>query len=308
MQSNQQSKGMNKITFGRVQQEDGLQYNDDGIILIDNITQTSLADYEDINLEFNVFVYCEEGRLQLTLNDKVYLLKSQDYILCQAGHHIKDYMMSQDVKFKILVFATAVIDSSLFLKDAIWNISGFLDKSPKQHLSDKECDIIEHYYELTKFHLNKEGNQQYNNDIIKLLFQALVMEFFKMTDDNIKMSELPDMTADKTQNGVLFRRFIELLSANDGKIRTVQKAGDMLNVSPKYLSKVISKAGGKTAMQYIHDYTIEAIIYRLKYTDMSIKDIVVDMDFPNISFFGRFVKSILGMSPREYRARLKKKK
>ena len=299
---------MNKVTFGRVQQEDGLYYNDDGIILIDNITQTSLADYEDINLEFNVFVYCEEGKLQLTLNDNVYLLKSQDYILCQAGQHVKDYMMSQDVEFKMLVFTTAAISNSLFLKDAIWNISGLLDKSPKQHLSDEECDILEHYYELTKIHMNKEGNQKYDHDIIKLLFQALVMEFFKMADAKIKEEGFPDVTADKSQNGVLFRRFVELLTANEGKIRTVQKAGEMLNVSPKYLSKVISKAGGKTAMQYIHDYTIEAIIYRLKYTDLSIKEIVIDMDFPNISFFGRFVKSMLGMSPREYREKLRKKK
>ena len=99
-----------------------------------------------------------------------------------------------------------------------------------------------------------------------------------------------------------------MLTANDGQIRTVQKAGEMLNVSPKYLSKVISKAGGKTAMLYIHDYTMESIIYRLKYTDLSIKEIVIDMDFPNISFFGRFVKSMLGMSPREYREKLRKKK
>ena len=299
---------MKKITFGRVQQEDGIYYNDDGIILIDNITQTSLADYEDINLEFNVFVYCEEGKLQLTLNDNVYLLKSQDYILCQAGQHVKDYMMSQDVEFKMLVFTTAAISNSLFLKDAIWNISGFLDKSPKQHLSDEECEIIEHYYELTKIHMNREGNQKYDHDIIKLLFQALVMEFFKMADAKIKEEGLPDVTADKSQNGVLFRRFVELLTANEGKIRTVQKAGEMLNVSPKYLSKVISKAGGKTAMQYIHDYTMESIIYRLKYTDLSIKEIVIDMDFPNISFFGRFVKSMLGMSPREYREKLRKEK
>lgn len=299
---------MNKVTFGRVQQEDGLYYNNDGIILIDNITQTSLADYEDINLEFNVFVYCEEGKLQLTLNDNVYLLKSQDYILCQAGQHVKDYMMSQDVEFKILVFTTAAISNSLFLKDAIWNISGLLEKSPKQHLSDEEGEIIEHYYELAKIHMSEDGDQKYNHDIIKLLFQALVMEFFKMADAKIKEEGLPDVTADKSQNGVLFRRFVELLTANDGKIRTVQKAGEMLNVSPKYLSKVISKAGGKTAMQYIHDYTMEAIIYRLKYTDLSIKEIVIDMDFPNISFFGRFVKSMLGMSPREYREKLRKKK
>lgn len=299
---------MKKVTFGRVQQEDGLYYNNDGIILIDNITQTSLADYEDINLEFNVFVYCESGRLQLTLNDNVYLLKSQDYILCQAGQHVKDYMMSQDVEFKMLVFTTAAISNSLFLKDAIWNISGLLEQSPKQHLSDEECEIIEHYYELTKVHMNKDGDQKYNHDIINLLFQALVMEFFKMADAKIKMEGLPDVTADKSQNGVMFRRFVELLTANDGKIRTVQKAGEMLNVSPKYLSKVISKAGGKTAMQYIHDYTMEAILYRLKYTDLSIKEIVVDMDFPNISFFGRFVKSMLGMSPREYREKLRKEK
>ena len=299
---------MKKVTFGRVQQEDGLYYNNDGIILIDNITQTSLADYEDINLEFNVFVYCESGRLQLTLNDNVYLLKSQDYILCQAGQHVKDYMMSQDVEFKMLVFTTAAISNSLFLKDAIWNISGLLEQSPKQHLSDEECEIIEHYYELTKVHMNKDGDQKYNHDIIKLLFQALVMEFFKMADAKIKMEGLPDVTADKSQNGVMFRRFVELLTANDGKIRTVQKAGEMLNVSPKYLSKVISKAGGKTAMQYIHDYTMEAILYRLKYTDLSIKEIVVAMDFPNISFFGRFVKSMLGMSPREYREKLRKEK
>ena len=299
---------MKKVTFGRVQQEDGLYYNNDGIILIDNITQTSLADYEDINLGFNVFVYCESGRLQLTLNDNVYLLKSQDYILCQAGQHVKDYMMSQDVEFKMLVFTTAAISNSLFLKDAIWNISGLLEQSPKQHLSDEECEIIEHYYELTKVHMNKDGDQKYNHDIIKLLFQALVMEFFKMADAKIKMEGLPDVTADKSQNGVMFRRFVELLTANDGKIRTVQKAGEMLNVSPKYLSKVISKAGGKTAMQYIHDYTMEAILYRLKYTDLSIKEIVVDMDFPNISFFGRFVKSMLGMSPREYREKLRKEK
>ena len=299
---------MKKVTFGRVQQEDGLYYNNDGIILIDNITQTSLADYEDINLEFNVFVYCESGRLQLTLNDNVYLLKSQDYILCQAGQHVKDYMMSQDVEFKMLVFTTAAISNSLFLKDAIWNISGLLDKSPKQHLSDEEGEIIEHYYELAKIHMSEDGDQKYNHDIIKLLFQALVMEFFKMADAKIKMEGLPDVTADKSQNGVMFRRFVELLTANDGKIRTVQKAGEMLNVSPKYLSKVISKSGGKTAMQYIHDYTMESILYRLKYTDLSIKEIVVDMDFPNISFFGRFVKSMLGMSPREYREKLRKEK
>ena len=46
---------------------------------------------------------------------------------------------------------------------------------------------------------------------------------------------------------------------------------------------------------------IEHIKYRLKHSDKSIKEIAEEFNFPNQSFFGKYVKSYLGMSPARYR-------
>jgi AraC-like DNA-binding protein len=43
------------------------------------------------------------------------------------------------------------------------------------------------------------------------------------------------------------------------------------------------------------------IIRMLKYSDKSIKEIALELDFPNISFFGKYVKAHLGVSPKAYR-------
>ena len=38
---------------------------------------------------------------------------------------------------------------------------------------------------------------------------------------------------------------------------------------------------------------------------MTIKEIYTELEFPNESFFGRFVKRHLGSSPREYRDKMR---
>lgn len=44
--------------------------------------------------------------------------------------------------------------------------------------------------------------------------------------------------------------------------------------------------------------------YQLKRTRKSIKEIANELDFPSLSFFGKYVKRYLGVSPREYRDKL----
>ena len=44
----------------------------------------------------------------------------------------------------------------------------------------------------------------------------------------------------------------------------------------------------------------------LRYTRKSVKEISNELDFPNSSFFGKYVKKHLGMSPKNYRERFVK--
>lgn len=103
------------------------------------------------------------------------------------------------------------------------------------------------------------------------------------------------------QGDLLFRRFMELLAENGGMERSVSAYAEKLCITPKYLSSLSKKVSGRTALSWIHQFTIDAIIKRLRYSNMTIKEISDTMNFPNISFFGKFVKSQTGMSPSEYR-------
>ncbi|MCR5065712.1 MAG: helix-turn-helix domain-containing protein, partial [Bacteroidales bacterium] len=47
----------------------------------------------------------------------------------------------------------------------------------------------------------------------------------------------------------------------------------------------------------IHVVTIKEIERRLRYTDMSIKQVSVSLHFPNTSFFGRYFKQHTGITP-----------
>jgi AraC-like DNA-binding protein len=47
---------------------------------------------------------------------------------------------------------------------------------------------------------------------------------------------------------------------------------------------------------------MEQIKFQLNHSDMSMKELADYFDFANPSFFGKFVKQHLGMSPMQYRA------
>ncbi|MBR1769111.1 MAG: AraC family transcriptional regulator, partial [Bacteroidales bacterium] len=51
----------------------------------------------------------------------------------------------------------------------------------------------------------------------------------------------------------------------------------------------------------IHEYTLNAIKEKLRYSEKSIKEICSEMDFPDASFFGKFFKQHTGITPLQYR-------
>ena len=53
----------------------------------------------------------------------------------------------------------------------------------------------------------------------------------------------------------------------------------------------------KTPSTLINEYTMEHIKYQLRNSDKSIKEIAEEFNFPNQSFFGKYVKAHLGVSP-----------
>lgn len=105
----------------------------------------------------------------------------------------------------------------------------------------------------------------------------------------------------KSSNEALYDRFKDLLFLHRGKERKVAFYASELCISPKYLTAVVKECSGKTPTEWINETAIREIEYMLCHTQSSIKEIVNELKFPNLSFFGKYFKAHKGMSPKYYR-------
>ena len=92
------------------------------------------------------------------------------------------------------------------------------------------------------------------------------------------------------------------MSSSYPKERMIGFYANQLYVTPKYLSAVCKEVSGQTASELITQYMVKDILYLLyKFLRRKIKEIANELNFPNLSFFGKYVKQHLGMSPKQYR-------
>ena len=94
---------------------------------------------------------------------------------------------------------------------------------------------------------------------------------------------------------------MRLVEQSDGRLRRVDDFASQLNITPKYLSTLLKETMSRRPSEMIKLFTLKAIERRLRFTDMTMQEIANDLKFPNASFFGKYVKEHLGMTPLEYR-------
>lgn len=77
--------------------------------------------------------------------------------------------------------------------------------------------------------------------------------------------------------------------------------GDVLHMSPHYLSDLLKKETGKTASDHISQYIIEQAKTRLLNSSTPINQIAFDLGFDYHQHFSKMFRKKTGVSPNEYR-------
>lgn len=275
-----------------------VNYADGDMVLINSTGRPHVE--STVKLEMVTIVYVKTGIMQCDINGKTITAKSGDLAICPPNSFLDNSMSSSDYSGTVIGLSYKAMQRSLLMSKDVWNIMGYVYKNPVIHMSEESCELIERYSSLTKYKL-EHPHGFYHKEIMQSLFHCMFYELAAIISPKIE-TKLKDTSM--RQGELLFRRFIEALSNFDTTDRSVKAYAEKLCVTPKYLSTVCKSVSGKTALEWIHDFLADAITHRLKYTDASIKEIADTLGFPNISFFGKFVKSRFGISPKEYRQRL----
>ena len=169
-----------------------------------------------------------------------------------------------------------------------------LSAYPIIHVDNDSLHIFELYMNILKAKL-EAPESRFKKEIIYSIVKTCLLELLEY----INLNEPQQIGF--SRKVILFKNFIKLLSSLDIKPRSLTWYSDKLFVSPKHLSTVCKEVSGKTAFTWIHEYVVNDIKHLLLNSDRSIKEIVDYYNFPNCSFFGKYVKEHTGYSPGEYR-------
>lgn len=74
-----------------------------------------------------------------------------------------------------------------------------------------------------------------------------------------------------------------------------------LNVNPSYLSTLFKKETGYTLTEYVNRKRIDHALFLLNSTDMQVQTIATYCGIPDVNYFTKMFKKIIGKTPKEYR-------
>lgn len=281
-----------------------IDYMDSDVIFIEELE--SLPYICSAKLKVNIFCSCNKEKMELDVNGKHYVVQEKEVLVCPSGVIIDNLLVSPDFKFTVLCLTDRIIQSLLSSNVDIWNRAVYVKKEhvviPPKHKEDgKHLLLGWHFIEMVHMLLAYKDNP-FREEMLRSMLQIVLLGYCAR-QKRIEEIEKGDNAKEvrSPQGQVLFTRFIELLRDEDIKHQPVYYYAEKLCISPKYLSHVCKEISGKSANEFIQTAVVEEITQHLKNTTLSVKEIANKLGFPNISFFGKYVKAHLGMSPNEYR-------
>lgn len=118
---------------------------------------------------------------------------------------------------------------------------------------------------------------------------------------NALYANRPQSILAKSRKEEICQKFVQLVIENYMTERRAQFYADKLGISLQHLSTTVKQVTGRNVLEIISHVVITDVKARLKSTDMTIQEIAYSLNFPSASFFGKYFKRHIGMSPLEYR-------
>lgn len=246
--------------------------------------------------------FCRKGSVDVSLEDQPYHIKPGDIYIYMPSTLVHLLHKSNDAEG---IMVEVDLDYIIPIVNKVMNVESqlFMRRHPCISLPKEQCVHLEYLlnnlWERIKTEDSEEGNLQYQHlkmELIKSMGQTLCYEILNMYFVNKPLQPLPQSKKD-----AIFQNFMLALFRFYRKERDVSFYARMQHITPRYFSTIIKEKSGTSALQWIVQMVITEAKQLLEGSDLSIKEIADQLNFPTQSFFGKYFKQYVGVSPKEYR-------
>lgn len=246
---------------------------------------------------FHTHILCNRGAINFVFNEKPYSAKAGEFVFWFPDSRVRDITLSKNFKAHILFVKKDFLDNNI--PDQSWSIDVVLHSraNPILHLQNKDNEkVLSNFSQLYGRYL--ESAHLFYNEILQLQMQLFLFDMWHIFANEYERRKRT------VESGSLYEQFMHLVHEHCFEKREVQYYANQLHITAKHLNYVSKQNTGVTASAWIQRYVKERIILLLKNEKLNIAEIADKMSFSSRSFFTRYVKKILGVTPTEFRNRL----
>lgn len=274
------------------------------IDVTDNVQITSAISEERFDryiyphrFENGCFLIVVQGEAKVTINILDYDIKQNDVITLVPGTIIQIKKYSKDLLLKTIAFSADFVKEIGIVKNSLPHLM-YVRNNPILSISETEASLlIEAYSSFSKI-LNYLGENNIKDEmVVKSMLMSFLYCLIAIYELNIDLNDIPPLSRSKE----ITKEFQSLILRYYKEERSVGFYAGKLFISPKYLSDVIKNTTGKSSTDFISEAVLLDAKVQLKSTIRTIQEIADSLNFPNQSFFAKYFKKHVGLSPKAYR-------
>lgn len=253
------------------------------------------------------------GKMQITTEVTLFKCTSGHAVIAiDSQQHVFragiNFLLKEFALFQVLEvsddFSVTYCRFSMKLSNEIYarinsNIYTITEQSVPDIYTEKDLTVANYLFESI-CHLYGNENHAYHKEMLISLILAYTYELYEQTRKFAKKQSVPPVS---NTNMCVLNRFYGLIFQYHRQRRDVKFYADKLNISERYLYKIVKENIKITPKQMIDDYVIVLIKKALLTTPLSLQQIADELNFPDQSAMGQFFKRNAGMTLSEFRNR-----
>ncbi|MEL5894032.1 helix-turn-helix domain-containing protein [Bacteroides sp. GD17] len=258
------------------------------------VTEDVLNIYkQSCRLKACIFALCLEGSIKVSINLMDSEIKQGDFITLLPGTIIQFYEQKEKVRLGFVGFSSHCLNGVNLIQSTLRSFSTILEY-PVLTVEPTVASYFKDYFAL----LARITTGPYPPDTrtaqntLSMLLQGI---------DRMYSNRPYTLKNTKNRKEEICRELVQLVIENYTHERRAQFYADKLGISLQHLSTTVKVVTGKNVLDIIAHVVIVDVKAKLKSTNMTIQEIAYSLNFPSASFFGKYFKRHMGMSPLEYR-------
>ena len=244
--------------------------------------------------DFFVFIHHRAGSVRFEIDLNQYELSKPGNMIRIMPGQIASYISSaNDFDGDVIILSKNFVEDMLVFVKGSAPMSFDKLSSAIVECSEHDGRIGEILDKAIRQILTDEFDNPHKANIIKHMMIAL---FYSSDQSRTVANENPGTSAE-----ALSREFLALAKENFKSQRQLMFYADKMCITPRYLSRVVKECTRYSAAEWIERLVVMEARALLKSTNMTIQQISDELNFPTQTFFGKYFKRRVGLSPKEYR-------